>query len=50
MTHESTSAYFQWGPYDNNNNITKYKLNVKKKTKDVGKILVIMHNQGILYI
>ena len=37
MTHESTSAYFQWGPNNNNNNITKYKLNLQK-TKDVGKI------------
>ena len=42
VTHESTGAYFQLGPYFTNNN-TKYLI---WKKRNVGKIWVIIHTQG----
>ena len=44
ITHESTGAYFQWGPYFNNNNTKIYYV----KQRNVSKILVIVHNQGTI--
>ena len=36
ITHESTGAYFQWGPYFNNNNTKIYYVKQKECRQDFG--------------
>ena len=37
ITNESTGAYFQWGPYFNNNNTKIYYVKQKECRQDFGK-------------